>query len=253
VVTRALALVMAPLERLWALAAVMLVWHVYAVIQGFNRIVLPTPLSVLANIVEEWPLYAPKLALTMTVAIAGLILGAALGALGAIAAWISRIASAFVATSALVVRSVPFVVFIPILSRMMGYNVTMEITIVALLSFFPSFVLVSSGLSALPPSALDVSRAFGATTIKRLIYIALPISLTNLVAALRLSAARVVLGAMVAEFLTGLDGLGSVFLLARADLESERALGAAVIAAAAALILVQVGEALERWMNRRMT
>jgi ABC-type nitrate/sulfonate/bicarbonate transport system permease component len=57
---------------------------------------------------------------------------------------------------------------------------------------------------------------------------------------------------MVAEFLTGLDGLGRLFLLARGDLEAERALAAAVVAAAAALLLFHLAEWAERYVNRRM-
>ena len=164
----------------------------------------------------------------------------------------ARLASGIVAPMAIAVRTIPFIVFIPILSRVMGYNVKMEIVVVTLLSFFPSFVLVSSGLSGLPLAASDLSRVFGATRWRKLMLIALPAALPKLFTSIRLSASRAVLGAMVAEFLTGLDGLGRLFLLARGDLEAERALAAAVVAAVAALLLFHVAEWAERYVNRRM-
>ena len=93
---------------------------------------------------------------------------------------------------------------------------------------------------------------FGATRWRKLVLIALPAALPKLFTSIRLSASRAVLGAMVAEFLTGLDGLGRLFLLARGELEAERALAAAVVAAIAALLLFHVAEWAERQVAKRM-
>ena len=242
----------APLRGLWSLALLIVLWDLYVRAQGFNVIVLPDPLTVAKAIANDWRTYAVNLGLTMRAAIAGLVLGALLGTFVAIVAWSSRLASGIVAPMAIAVRTIPFIVFIPLLSRVMGYNVKMEIVVVTLLSFFPSFVLVSSGLSGLPQAASDLSRVFGATRWRKLVLIALPAALPKLFTSIRLSASRAVLGAMVAEFLTGLDGLGRLFLLARGDLEAERALAAAVVAAIAALLLFHVAEWAERRVNARM-
>jgi NitT/TauT family transport system permease protein len=148
---------------------------------------------------------------------------------------------------------VPIVVFVPILATMIGYTTTMVVTLVALMSFFPSFVMVSSGLSSLPAAAQDVSAVYGASKWRKLIHIALPASLPNLFASIRLSASRAILATMVAEFLTGIDGLGTLFLLARADLQSEIALGAALIGAAVAVVMYYIADMLEAVVNRRLT
>jgi len=242
----------APLSGLWSLALLVVLWDLYVRAHGFNVIVLPDPLTVAKAIGADWQTYLEKLGLTMWAALVGLLSGALLGTVVAIVAWSSRLASGIVGPLAMSVRTIPFIVFIPILSRLMGYNVKMEIVVVTMLSFFPSFVLVSSGLTGLPLAASDVARVFGATRWRKLLLIALPAALPKLFTSIRLSASRAVLGAMVAEFLTGLDGLGRLFLLARGDLEAERALAAAVVAAAAALVLFHLAEWAERYVNRRM-
>ena len=242
----------APMRRLWWLVALLVFWDLYVRAKGFNVIVLPSPWTVAVALVQEWPILLEKLALTMRAAIAGLVLGALFGTLVAIIAWSSRIASGLVGPFAIAVRTIPFIVFIPILSRVMGYNVTMEIVVVTMLSFFPSFVLVSSGLHGLPAAASDLSTVFGATRMRKLTLIALPAALPKLFTSIRLSAPRAVLGAMVAEFLTGLDGLGRLFLLARGDLQAERALAAAVVAAVTALVLFHLAQWAENHVNRRM-
>lgn len=243
----------APFRRLWWLAALLVLWDLYVRVQGFNVIVLPDPWTVAVALHADWPTLLEKLLLTMRAAVLGLVLGALLGTVVAIIAWSSRLASGLVGPFAIAVRTIPFIVFIPILSRVMGYNTTMEIVVVTMLSFFPSFVLVSSGLHGLPAAASDLSTVFGATRARKLMLIALPAALPKLFTSIRLSAPRAVLGAMVAEFLTGIDGLGRLFLLARGDLEAERALAAAVVAAVAALTLFHLAQWAERYVNRKMS
>jgi NitT/TauT family transport system permease protein len=182
-----------------------------------------------------------------------LLAGAFLGTLVAVVAWSSRFLSGIVAPLALLVRSVPFIVFIPILSRLMGYNTSMEIFVVTVFSFFPSFVLVSSGLAGLPAAASDLCLVFGATRWRKLVLIALPAAMPQLFASVRISASFAVLAAMVAEFLTGIDGLGRLFLLARGDLEADRALAASAVAAASSLVLFNLAKMAENAVNRRMT
>ncbi len=241
------------LARFWGLLLVVLLWEGVVRWYGFNVIVLPDPAAVIRAAFTDWRIYGYNTAVTLAVAVSGLLLGSALGAVLAVMGWVSRVVSGMVAPAALVVRSVPFIILIPIFSRLLGYNLTMVVVVVTLLSFFPSFVLVSSGLSSLPPAAVDLGKVFGATRWRALVNIALPAALPSLFASIRLSASRAVLGAMVAEFLTGIDGLGKLFLLARGDLESERAFAAALVAALAAILLVHVAERLEGAIQRRMT
>lgn len=241
------------LSHLWVVVLVFLAWQVYVEMAGFNAIVLPTPVAVFRSIMTDHELYLDNTLRTLWVSIAGLLLGSLIGAALGIAGWLSALASGLVSVSSIVVRSVPIVVFVPILATMMGYTVNMVVVMVALMSFFPSFVMVSSGLASLPAAANDVSQVYGATAWRKLKYVALPAALPNLFASIRLSASRAILAAMVAEFLTGIPGLGNLFLLARADLNSEIALGAAMVAAIAALVIYYIADGLEAAVNRRLT
>ena len=240
------------LRSWWWLVLLLFAWDLYVRLKGFNVIVLPDPWTVARALANDWPTLGAKLLLTLRAAVAGLLAGAFLGTVVAVVAWSSRFLSGIVAPLALLVRSVPFIVFIPILSRLMGYNTSMEIFVVTVFSFFPSFVLVSSGLAGLPAAASDLCLVFGATRWRKLVLIALPAAMPQLFASVRISASFAVLAAMVAEFLTGIDGLGRLFLLARGDLEAERALAASVVAAASSLILFNLAKKAEDAVNKRM-
>ena len=240
-------------SRAWGLLLLLALWDGLVRWKGFNVIVLPDPWSVVRAIAVDWRVYLGAAASTLGVAVAGLLLGSVLGALLAIAGWLSRFVAGMVSPAALVVRSVPFIILIPIFSRLLGYNLAMVVIVVTLLSFFPSFVLVSSALASLPAASVDLATVFGATRLRALITIAAPAAVPNLFASIRLSASRAVLGAMVAEFLTGIDGLGKLFLLARGDLKAESAFAAALVATLAAVALFQLAGRVEAAVQRRMT
>lgn len=238
--------------RWWWVAVLLGAWEIYVRIKGFNVIVLPGPMDVARSLVADWPELLEKLLLTLRAALLGLVLGAVLGTVAAVLAWSSRLLSGLVAPLALLVRSVPFIVFIPLLSRFLGYNTTMEVVVVGLLSFFPSFVLVSSGLHGLPQASSDLCAVYGASRWRKLWLIALPAAVPNLFASIRITASFAVLGAMVAEYLTGIDGLGRMFLLARGDLEADRSLAVSAVAAVTSLLLFNLAKSAEQAVNRRM-
>lgn len=239
-------------SRGWALGGAIIAWELFVRLQGMNEIILPSPSRVFASLVQDFDVYQAATIKTLWVSIVGLSIGSIVGLLAAVSSWLSSLAAGFVSTCAIVVRSVPFVVFVPVLASIMGYSETMVVTIIALLSFFPSFVMVSSGLTSLPMAATDAGRVYGASALRKLRYLALPAATSSFVASIRLSSSRAILTAMVAEYLTGVEGLGRLFVMARADLASDIAFGAAAIAAFASLLMFYLASAAEHFVDRRL-
>ena len=91
----------------WAIALVFVGWHLYVQLMGFNRIVLPGPVSVFYSIFAQFDLYLEKTVATLRVSILGLMLGALVGLIFGVVGWLSAIASGLVSISSIVVRSVP--------------------------------------------------------------------------------------------------------------------------------------------------
>jgi len=237
----------------WAILGGFALWELYVYLTGINVIVLPPPSAVGKAIFADFEIYLGNALSTIAMALIGLAVGTAVGAMSAVFGSLSTIASGFVTVSAVLVRSIPFVVFVPIFALLVGYTNTMVVIIVSIVSFFPSFVMVSSALASLPRGLIDLHQVYGGSTVRRMLYIGLPAALPKVFSAIRMTAPRAVLAAMVAEFLTGIEGLGRLFIIARADLESETALGATFVAAAAALALYYLAAFIEVRMNARLT
>ena len=214
----------------WGILLILLAWQGWVVINQFNPIVMPTPISVFHALGTESVLFLENTAITFAVALLGTTGGMIIGTSLAIVTWLSPLLSGLVSPLAILFSSVPVVAMIPIIARLLGYNMSTEIVIVVIITFFPSFVFASSGLRALPPGSDDLFQALGASRRATLLYLALPAAMPNLAIAFRLAAAYAILAAMIAEFLMGTSGLGYLFAKTNDEFQTEQAFGTSVIA-----------------------
>lgn len=237
--------------RYWGVLALLALWQGYLATRDLNSIVAPTPASVAADLVGSPTAYLPHLWSTLWVALVGLCLGVALGALGAIATWWSPLAAGLVTPPAMVLRSVPVVAMVPVIARLLGYDIRTVLAITVIISFFPAFVFTASGLRDLPGGSSDVFAALGASRRTRLVRLALPAAVPNLLVAVRLSAANCVLAALIGEFLMGTQGLGYLFVRTRSELDMARSWGAALVATVLSVTAFIAADRLERWGRQR--
>ncbi|MFK4809877.1 ABC transporter permease [Devosia sp. ZW T5_3] len=236
-------------SRYWGVAGVLIAWQAWVTITGVNSIVIPHPISVVGDIVFNPGVYLANAGQTLFLAAAGLILGMALGTMVAIIAWSSRILSGILVPLGLIFSSVPVVALIPVLARLLGYDMKTVLGIVIIISFFPAFVFTAAGLNALPAGSSDLFKVLGANRWRRFVHLVLPSAVPNWMIALRLSAPPAVLSAMLAEFLMGKSGLGFLFRQSATEFATERAFGTSVIATVISVLCFTSAVAAEKFVN----
>jgi sulfonate transport system permease protein len=221
--------VAAPVQ-LWAVALVVLAWQAWITLDDVDRIVAPAPGDVFAYIAQHPGDYLGDALSTLQSAVGGLALGMILGILLAVLASFSPLLSGLVAPLSLLMPSIPIVVIIPVVARILGYSPSTVLVVAVLMAFFPVFVLAMSGLQYRPAGSDSLFSVYGAGRLTRLRRLELASAVPNLLIALRISAASCFLGALTAEWLMGTSGLGHTFSESRALLQPERAWGAIVVA-----------------------
>jgi NitT/TauT family transport system permease protein len=220
----------------WGIVLLVALWQIWVIVMQFNSIVMPRPLGVLQDLAAQPGIYWKNALYTVGVAIAGLLLGMALGTALAVLAWLSSVLEGLLTPLTVLFSSVPVVTLIPIIARLLGYDFTTVLAIVVIICFFPAFVFTTSGLRALPPGSADLFKVLGASSVATLLRLALPAAVPNWMVALRIASANAILAAMVAEYLMGTAGLGFLFGETKADFNMERAFGATVVATAVSLL-----------------
>jgi ABC-type nitrate/sulfonate/bicarbonate transport system permease component len=217
-------------EDYWGVLLLLIAWELWVIVNQFNPIVMPTPTAVLNDLASHPGVYLQNVAITLMVAVFGLVVGMLVGTGLAVAAWFSPIAAGLLNPLTLLFSSVPVVALIPIIARLLGYDTSTVLAIVVIITFFPSFVFASSGLRSPPPGSEDLFRVLGASKLAVLGRLALPSAMPNLAIAFKLAAAHAILAAMVAEFLMGTSGLGYLFAKTKADFQTEQAFGVSAVA-----------------------
>ena len=241
------------ISRYWTVLALLVVWQLYSSLSGLNRIVVPGPVSVFGDVVGSVGVYLPDLAWTLGTAGAGLVVGMALGTALAVAVWSSRVVSGMMTPVALIMRSVPVVAMIPVLARVFGYGWTTVLVITSVVSFFPAFVLVGARLRDAPRATSDLMAVLGASRFTLLRRLLLPHAVPGMLVAFRLTASTAVLGAMLAEYLMGGRGLGTLFAQSVSFYQVDRAWGTALVATVVSVACFVAARAVERWGVARFT
>lgn len=217
-------------EDYWGVLLILVAWQAWVIANRFNPIVMPTPVAVLRDFAANTGIYVSNIGSTVGVAVFGLVVGMAVGTALAVGAWFSPVVSGILNPLTVLFSSVPVVALIPVIARLLGYDISTVLAIVVIITFFPSFVFASSGLRQLPSGSEDLFRVLGASRLDLLLRLALPSAMPNLAIAFKLAAAHAILAAMVAEFLMGTTGLGYLFAKTKSEFQTEQAFGASMVA-----------------------
>jgi NitT/TauT family transport system permease protein len=235
----------------WAILLLVAVWQFGVTHFEVNAVVLPTPIDVVLDILGNPEVYLVNGLQTVTLALAGLLMGMLVGTILAVLISRSRVLNGILVPVTLIFASIPVVTIIPLLARIFGYDIRTVLVIVAVISFFPAFVFTTSGMRSFGRSSADLFAVLGASYFVRLRHLYLPSAVPNWMIALRLTAPSAFLSAMVAEYLIGKSGYGYMFRTAASAFDTERAFGTSAIATAIAIVVFGLSTRLEHAVRAR--
>ncbi len=206
-------------------------WEAWVRIAQVKRYLLPAPSEVARALAAEPLRYLDAAATSLGAALGGLLI-ATLGAfaLGVVMAH-SRALERALYPPALLLKVMPIVAVYPLFLIWFGFGIWPRVLIAALITFFPVLVNTVIGLRSIDPQAHDFLRALHASRSQIFWRLRLPSSLPYLFAALRISVPLSLIGAVVAEFLSGASGMGQLILVANGDFDTPALFGAVIVLA----------------------
>ena len=111
---------------------------------------------------------------------------------------------------AMLLRSVPLVAMAPVLLLIFGQGKLGIATIGAIVVLFPALVNIALGLRSASPMSLDLVKANGGSSLTAMWMVRVPAALPAVFASIRISVPGAIVGAMLAEWLSGFTGLGGI-------------------------------------------
>jgi len=157
----------------------------------------------------------PELAHSLTNFLFGLAISAVIGIPIGLLMGASRIADLILSPYVWAMTSLPRVALIPLLILIMGFDNSMQLTIIVLSAVFPIMVNCMAGVKTVEPSLLRAGRVFGTSRVQTYTKIIFPFTLPFVIAGVNQGIARGLVGMLIGELLGG-GGNGLGFLLQRA-------------------------------------
>lgn len=200
-------------------------WEFAAKMAGVPVWLLPAPGAILEAL-WEWRAHAPRhLWATFYAVVGGFFLAIAVGVPLAVAIVYSPFVRKIAYPILLVFQSVPKVAMAPLLLLYLGYGVQTNVTVAAIVAFFPIVINTVTGLESVEPELLQLSRALDAGALRIFWKVRLPWALPYIFSALKVAVSLAVIGAVVAEFVGSDRGLGYSIVTASSNMNTALVFG----------------------------
>ena len=220
----------------------LLLWQFGSSTGVFDPLFVSSPLEVLRTAVRLLPSpeFLGHLFITSQCLFLGLSIALVVGVLvGLPIGWFPRLNATFEPVIA-AVYGVPYIAFLPVIIMWTGIGMTSRVIIVFWSAVFPLIINSIQGARGVDDNFLRVGRSFSATNFQMFLTITLPSSVPYILAGLRTSIGRAIVGVVVAEFFMSSKGLGYFINLKANALEMAPAFVAIVLLALFGIALVSL-------------
>lgn len=193
-------------------AIVVVLWQGAITLFGVAPFVAPDPLSVGQALVSDSGALATAIFYTLRSTLAGLLCALALALTFAGLFTLSPLLARSFLPLIIVVRTAPVLAIAPLLILIFGRGQATSVAVVIMVSFFPIMVNAARGFASPKANAKELMHVCGATWSQTFFKVRLPFALPYILTGIRMASAGAVLSAMLAEWLTGAPGIGTLIL-----------------------------------------
>jgi NitT/TauT family transport system permease protein len=238
---------------------ILVVWEAVARAGWVSPLVLPAPSRIWDGLVilftADW--FAQHVWYTMAETLIGFFVGGivaiALGILMVNQRLFKDVAYPYVVAF----QVMPKVVLAPIFITWFGFGIESKIVMAIAISFFPVVINTVVGLESVEENASLLMRSLVASRSQVFWKLAWPTALPSIFAGLKTSLTLALIGALVAEFVTAKDGLGTLITTFSFELKAYLVFAVIIVVSALGLVMYGLMEYLERkivfWRRSRFT
>ncbi|MCT8971567.1 ABC transporter permease [Microbaculum marinisediminis] len=191
------------------LGGLVLLWAWYVTAFNVPHYILPSPARVAQAMIEDWPILAPALLVTLKITFTAL----ALALIGGVALAVLLIQSKWIELAlypyAVILQVTPIVAIAPLI---LIYTPTTQAALLIcawLVAFFPILSNTAQGLKSVDHNLLNLFELYGASRWQSLYLLRLPAALPYFLTGLRIGGGLALIAAVVAEFAAGSAGASS--------------------------------------------
>lgn len=202
------------------------------------KFLLPSPADVWSAFCEDWQLLLRHARVTLTETFIGLTLGIIIGFLTAVIMDRFEVVKKIIYPLIIISQTIPTVAIAPLLVLWLGYQMLPKIVLVILIVFFPISVSVLEGFASVDRDTVNLMRSMGANRFQIFRYVKVPSALGQFFAGLKISVSYAVVGAVLAEWLGGTEGLGCYMTRVRKAFSYDKMFAVIILISVISLLLI---------------
>ncbi len=195
------------------------IWEVWTRLAGVPTYIVPAPSRVLDRLTGDLLFFAGEGMVTLAEALVGFALGTLVALVGATLMTQSRFIERSLLPLAILVKVTPVVAIAPLFVIWFGFGPAPKVLIVALITFFPVLVNAVTGFRSVDRGAMNFLRSVRASRREIFLKLRVPSAMPYLFSAFRVSSPLAIIGAVIGEWFSANRGLGSVIVVAHANLD----------------------------------
>jgi len=207
---------------------------------------LPTPSEVLSALFGRSVGFIEHGYVTLYETLLGFIAAVVLGVIAAAIIVVFPRLADVIMPLLLIAQLVPKVAIAPIMLIWFGYGLMPKIMVAFLVAFFPIVINMASGLAAVERELLDLARSLEASRWKVFWKFRVPSAMPMLFDGMKISVTLAVIGAIIAEFVGGNEGLGVLIIIANQELDTALAFASLLVMSVGGIVLYGMVEIAER-------
>jgi NitT/TauT family transport system permease protein len=231
-----------------ALLLVLAFWQFFVVWRNVPSFIFPRLDDTLNSLGSNWPTIWPALLVTLEEAGIGFLLANGLAVVGAAIFVHSRFAERTLFPLAVLVQTIPIIVWSPILVIVMPLDsLWPQVSIAFLISFFPALVNMTQGLRMVDAIHLDLFRVLNASRWQVFVKLRWPASIPSLFASLRITSTLSLVGAIVGEYVAGSgQSIGYELITAKQSIDTALVMAVVIVATMTGVTVFLLVAGLER-------
>lgn len=209
------------------------------------KFILPTPIEIITAFYSDIDELLKNSLITLYEAALGLLIGIAFSLILSIAMDMNKYLHKSIYPILIITQTIPTIAIAPILVLWLGYGILPKIVLVVITTLFPIVIGILKGFAACDKDTIKLLTLMNASKWQILYHVKLPNSLGYFFAGLRISVSYAIIGAVVAEWLGGFEGLGVYMIRVKKAFSYDKMFAVIIFVSVLSLLLIKLIGSLE--------
>ena len=224
----------------FVILGILVIWQIICITGLVPGYMLPSPIEVIQAIIADFTALMRHSRVTLLEAALGLVCGVTLGFLCAALMDSFEPVRKGLYPILVLTQTVPPVAIAPLLILWFSYGIAPKVVLVVLVSFFPIAVGLLEGFQSVDPDMIRLMRSMKANRWQIFWHVKFPNALGEFFSGLKIAVSYSVVGAVIAEWLGGLEGLGVYMTRVKKSYDYDKMFAVIFLVSAISLLLMAI-------------